>query len=113
MKPCNNCPFIGRFKGLNRDRAIEIVDCLKSDGHFYCHETVDYSSEEEASVTNGAKICIGSALFLDRVLPGGRFANSAYRMAEVFGIIRNLEAEEGTQVWATVEEFIEGVSQCP
>lgn len=46
-EPCSNCPFRSDrpFRGLNRDRAEEIVKTLHADGGFHCHKTNKYDEE--------------------------------------------------------------------
>lgn len=48
-RPCEKCPF---REGIMRDslrgsRIAEIEESLLQDGHFYCHETIDYEALDE------------------------------------------------------------------
>ena len=56
---CPDCPFrrVGGVR-LHPERAEEIAETLRDDGHFHCHKTVDYSDDEPSTV--GAALCMGS-----------------------------------------------------
>jgi hypothetical protein len=109
QQPCNNCPFRSdvEFHGLTPDRVEEITDTLMRDGSFHCHKTVDYSRGMEGQVTKNSRHCIGAALFLQKVRPGGYLANLSFRLVFLFnGELKDLDQD--FPVYESVEEMIEG-----
>jgi len=64
-KRCHDCPFndhgegLALRKSLARGRWKQIVDNLRSEGHFPCHNTVEYDDEGEAIRKSGV-LCSGA-----------------------------------------------------
>lgn len=82
--PCADCPFRSDIRPyLSPARAQEIADDSCEDSNFYCHKTVDYSSEDgQGRVANKSRVCAG---FLVTMEKEGR-ANQPTRIAERLGI---------------------------
>lgn len=64
-KKCGGCPFATSGKGLKIRHSLrpsrwrQILNTLRNDGIFPCHETVLYDDDGEAIAGSG-KICAGS-----------------------------------------------------
>lgn len=110
-QPCDNCPFRSDrpFRGLHRERAIDIAEALHRDASFHCHKTVDYSHDSDGRVSSSSRLCIGAATFLEHTRPGGMVANLAFRLGVRCGQIpRKLQHE--VPIYQSISEFIEGAS---
>jgi hypothetical protein len=51
---------------ITRGRAQELVKCLRGDGHFWCHKTVDYSRGSGGRETKDTRLCAGSLIVAHR-----------------------------------------------
>lgn len=108
--PCDNCPFRRSAGGyLRQDRAEEIADVLRSDGHFHCHKTVDYSDEDGEGRTGDAALCAGSLVVQIRDMG---YVNQLARIEARLGILdlRKIEAmadDRDADVYDNFDDFIE------
>jgi len=112
-KPCDNCPFRADrpFRGLSPGRAREIAKSLMGDGDFPCHKTVDYSGGDgEGRTVESSTRCVGAAIFLENVRPGGMLANVQFRLAAMFGRLRPEELSAEIPVYQSISDFIKGAS---
>ncbi len=74
--PCKRCPFRTDLEPyLRKARAEEIRDNLEGGGVFHCHETVDYSGDEER-VTDESEVCAGSLILMEH--QGGAYETSNF-----------------------------------
>lgn len=107
-KPCNHCPFRSDrpFRGLTRDRALQIHQALHADGGFPCHGTVEYSDEGEPKMTKDSMPCIGAAAYLNHTCTGGARANVWFRLYQAFGSY-DWDSVDGSHVCKSLEQFIE------
>jgi hypothetical protein len=102
--PCGSCPFLKAKAGmLTVARAQELVRCLRGDGHFWCHKTVDYS-RGNGVVTSKARLCAGSLIVAHR---SGAHPGQLARITERLGMLdmAKIEASDAP-VFDTFTEFI-------
>lgn len=102
--PCENCPFRSDIDfWLTAGKARSILAALGGDVDFPCHKTISaidsWSGQEKA--------CIGAAIFLEHVRPGGLRANLAFRLRE--GWLKEFhrdELEMGAAVFTEIAAFL-------
>ena len=102
--PCGNCPFRTDVDfRLSAGKAQSILSALKGDGDFPCHKTIKTTGNRPGQ----DKGCIGAAIFLEHVRPGGMRANFAFRMRE--GFLEEFSRDElnmDAAVFNDVEAFV-------
>lgn len=107
-EPCATCPFrTDRPAFLTRARAREIMAALKSDNHFDCHKTLDYSASDdtddgEPSMTERTAICAGFAIVAEK---SGRIPQMM-RIAERLGAYDANKLNMDAPVHKTARAFI-------
>ena len=110
-KPCDNCPFRRDGIKLRRERAEELADGLRADGHFYCHKTVDYNDDDDGDgcSTKDSGLCVGALIaeirdfgHMDQM---GRIMGRVGAL-DVEGIYQQAEAGEDAVV-SDLDEFID------
>ncbi|MGB3295244.1 MAG: hypothetical protein WBB01_19860 [Phormidesmis sp.] len=79
--PCGNCPFRTDVDfRLRAGKVQSILTALGGDGDFPCHKTIKTTGNPPGQ----DKGCIGAAIFLEHIRPGGMRANFAFRLREGF-----------------------------
>lgn len=104
-RPCPGCPFGTGPKSVRRlgeARAQEIVDALRGDASFSCHETVDYSREKPRE-THDTQHCAGAMILLERE----ERPNQMMRWMERVGFYDHTKLDMGAAVVADFDEFVE------
>lgn len=99
-KPCNDCPFRTDrpFRGLTKERAIEIHNSIHNDGFFPCHKYIDYPNKDK-------RTCIGSVIYLEN--QNGVFCNWTYRVASLICGDFDLETlDYSIPIASSLEKFI-------
>jgi hypothetical protein len=77
--PCSTCPFRSDIRfHLSAEKVKSILAGLQGDSDFPCHNTTTATGKS----TGQARACIGAAIFLEHVRPGGLRANLAFRLRE-------------------------------
>jgi hypothetical protein len=105
-QPCRNCPFrINVPRYIRREKAANIDRSLQNDGHFPCHETVDYSTVPPS--TEESKICFGAALYLENAVQGGCRNNYNFRLAMMRGDFHPSDLRKDENIYDSSESFIE------
>ncbi len=111
-KPCANCPFRkDRPFNLRKSRAKELAAGLMGDADFPCHKTLGHDNNGDTLVTRNSTRCIGAAIFLENVRPGGMLANVHFRFAARFGELTPEELSSEVPVYGSIADFIGGVTQ--
>lgn len=108
LRPCSDCPFLtGSPIWLEQERRQGIHDDLTHDGSFPCHKTIDYSNTDRGEVTKNSKLCVGSALYLEKNYHNGARSNVQYRMRFMLQqwTLEQLENSD-LNVIATIEEWL-------
>lgn len=85
--PCAKCPFRKDVPSYLRfGRRVEIAQALLSGGSFHCHNTVDYSQEDDEGETiadtSDALLCAGA----ERSLAAAGTSSQMGRIAERLGL---------------------------
>lgn len=63
-RPCRNCPFrTDHAPFISAERAQEIANDLHRGDIFYCHKTIDYTTDQEPDL-GAARRCAGAAAVL-------------------------------------------------
>lgn len=103
--PCANCPFRRDVRFfLTKERAEEITNCLKNDGHFACHKTVDYSGDGDGLITEDSVFCAGALIMLEK--EGIRQNNAFIRIAMAVGLFNPKRLKMNSPVYNSCHEFI-------
>lgn len=77
--PCKTCPFRSDVEFvLSAGKVTSIVGALLEDGDFACHNTTVATGGR----LGNEKVCIGAAIFLEKVRKGGLRANLSFRLRE-------------------------------
>jgi hypothetical protein len=98
QEPCRNCPFRTDrpFRGLTRDRVVEIHQAIHDDSHFTCHKFIGKTHK---------KLCVGSVMYL--TYTGDPFANLSYRLGAMRGDFYPEKINWEIPVAQNLEEFID------
>lgn len=103
--PCENCPFRSDIDfWLTPEKVRSILDALQGDGNFPCHKTTAVSGQRRGR----DRACLGAAIFLEHVRPGGLRANLAFRVRESF--LKEFHRDEldmDAAVFTELEAFVE------
>lgn len=102
--PCKDCPFRADNKFfLTPERAQGIMDESYEDSNFYCHKTLDYSSDDgEGQLTSKSRVCAG---FLVTMEKEGR-ANQPTRIAERLGLYDRAEMDLNAPTYDSMSEWV-------
>ena len=104
-KPCKGCPFREETSYfLGRARAQEIVDGLRSDGIFHCHETVDYGEDGEGEITRRSRFCAGALAVMHR--EGSLRGNFLARLLLMVGSLREEDLDAVTGVPKNLDDWV-------
>ena len=103
--PCENCPFRSDIDfRLTLGKVRSILEALAGDDDFPCHKTTTVSGGRRGH----DRACIGAAIFLEHVRPGGLRANLAFRMRESFRQeFHRDELAMDTPVFTGIASFVE------
>jgi hypothetical protein len=109
-KPCDDCPFRTDLPphGLRPERAADIAAGLMANDDFPCHKTVDYSNDSNGIVSSQSTRCVGAAIFLEQVRPGGMAANLMFRFAIRKGELNPDQLSKTIPVYGSISDFIAG-----
>lgn len=108
-KPCSDCPFIQKGtirKYLGKHRRLEIANSLLGDSDFSCHKTNNLNDDGQAIVNARPKRCVGAAMWLDNIAPGGKLANVMFRLA-VYGEELPKDLPTDPKVCQSYKAFVE------
>ncbi len=102
--PCATCPFRLDIEfRLTARKVGSILEALQGDGDFPCHKTTEVGGKAPGQ----DRACLGAAIFLEHVRPGGVRANLAFRLREsVLKEFHRDELEIGAPVFTDKESFI-------
>lgn len=69
IKPCPKCPFRTDVRPYLTKRRIDQLqrDCVTSQQEFHCHNTVDYSGDDDGRVTKNSLRCAGLTILLEKI----------------------------------------------
>lgn len=110
-EPCKDCPFKKSVHyTLSEEKAKDILDGLRHDAAFHCHQTVDYSKHSNGRVTRDSKLCFGAVLFMENTLSGGCRANLAFRLGFRSKELQVSDLRKSENIYQSFEEFLDGVS---
>lgn len=102
--PCATCPFRRDIDFyLSAMKVGSILGALRGDDDFPCHKTTVVGGRAPGE----DKACIGAAIFLEHVRPGGARANLSFRLRESYlKEFHRDELEMGAPVFTDEESFI-------
>ena len=105
-RPCKKCPFRNDIKPyLRADRVKEIAQSLER-SEFPCHETVDYSDEDEdgcAVESNNTQHCAGALILLEKL----EQPSQMMRICERIGLYDRHKLDMSAPVFDSFEEMID------
>jgi hypothetical protein len=81
------------------------------DADFPCHKTLGHDDDGNTIPTQSSTRCVGAAIFLENVRPGGMLANVQFRFAARFGELTPDELSSEVPVYGSIADFIDGVTQ--
>lgn len=111
---CGNCPFrCDNPTYLREERAREIAQSLREGATFYCHQTVDYTEDEEGEATNvigpRARACAGSLIVMEKE----GFSNQMVRIGERLGLYDATRLNMDSPVHPSLTEWIRAHGSTP
>lgn len=109
MKPCGTCPFRKDQHFLTKERAKDIANAIRRDGHFSCHKTVRYDTDDgQGRVTKDSKLCTGSLIVSGRDGLCGQMARIQGRLGLLDGEALDKAIAEDPSTYASLNAFIKG-----